>query len=115
MKTHHDVFSIDQMAGILGVSRSGYYDYLKRGLSARALDNKKLVDQMKLIFEESHQTYGRPRLHAALKDQGFACSRPRVARLMKAHGMQAKMSRRFKTTTKRSALSRLGSTKLSSE
>lgn len=103
MKTHHDVFSIDQMAGILGVSRSGYYDYLKRGLSARALDNKKLVDQMKLIFEESHGTYGSPRLHAALKDQGFACSRPRVARLMKAHGMQAKMSRRFKTTTKRSA------------
>lgn len=57
---------------------------------------------MKLIFDESYRTYRSPRLHATLKDQGFACLRSRVARLMKAHGMEAKMSRRFKKTTKRS-------------
>lgn len=102
MKRYHDVFSVDQMACVLEVSRSGYYDYLKRGLSARALDNKRLVDQIKLIFDESHRTYGSPRLHAALKEQGFSCSRSRVARLMKSHDMEAKMSRRFKKTTKRS-------------
>lgn len=102
MRTYHDVFSVDQMAHTLGISRSGYYNYLKRGLSARALENKKLVDQMKLIFDESYRTYGSPRLHAALKDQGFSCSRSRVARLMKAHGMEAKMYKRFKKTTKRS-------------
>lgn len=99
---NHPTFAVDQMARMLGVSRSGYYNYLKRGQSTRDLENKKLMDVMKIIFEESHQTYGSPRLHAALKDQGFTCSRPKVARLMKSHGLAAKMSRRLKRTTKRS-------------
>lgn len=98
----HPTFAVDQMACTLGVSRSGYYDYLKRGQSIRDHDNKKLMDAMKIIFKDSHQTYGGPRIHATLKDQGFTCSRPRVARLMKAHGLVAKMSRRVKRATKRS-------------
>lgn len=102
MKRHHGVFPVHQMAKTLGVSRSGYNDYLKRGLSIRAIENKKLVDQMKVIFEESQRTYGSPRLQAVLKEQGFYCSRPRVARLMKVHDIQAKMFKRFKKTTKRS-------------
>lgn len=99
---NHSTFAVDQMARTLGVSRSGYYDYLKRGQSLRERDNKTLVDAMKMIFEDSHQTYGSPRVHAALKDQGLICSRPKVARLMKAHGLVAKMSRRMKKTAKRS-------------
>ena len=100
MKRHHGVFPVHQMAKTLGVSRSGYHDYFKRGISARAIENKKLVREMKAIFEESQRTYGSPRLQAALKDQGFACSRPRVARLMKIHDIEAKMSKRFKKQPK---------------
>ncbi|RSS51756.1 transposase [Streptomyces sp. WAC07061] len=43
-------------------------------------------------------TYGAPRIHAALKDQGQACGRRRVARLMKAAGLQGLHRRRHRTT-----------------
>lgn len=102
MKNHHTLFSLDQMAKTFGVSRSGYYDYLKGKPSIRSLENEKLVDRMRVIFDHSHQTYGSPRLHAALKEEDFKDSRPRIARLMKAHDIQAKMYKRFKKTTKRS-------------
>ena len=96
----HPTFAVDQMARTLGASRSGYYNYLKRDRSLRDHDYKKLVNAIKMIFKDSYQTYGSPRVHAALKDQGFICSRPKVARLMKAHKLVAKMSRRMKRTTK---------------
>ena len=64
MKTYQSVFPVDQMAKTLGVSRSGYYDYIKRGLSARAIENKKLGDRIRMLFKESQRTYGSPRLHA---------------------------------------------------
>lgn len=55
------------------------------------------------IHQQSRQTYGSPRIHAALKDQGESCSRQRVARLMKKAGVVAKMVKRLKVTTKVSA------------
>ena len=53
-----------------------------------------------MIHKESRQTYGSPRIHAELFAQGKKCSRKRVARLMKKAGIEAKMKRRFKVTTK---------------
>jgi putative transposase len=96
MKTHESVFSIDQMAR---VSRSGYYNYVKRVPSVRRVENDKLVGLIKTIFQDS---YGSPRIHAELKDRGFKCSRQKVARLMRMNHIQAKMYKKFKKTTKRS-------------
>lgn len=102
MKNNSSYFCIDQMAQVLGVSRSGYYDFIGRILGKRSLENKELTCKIKTIFSESYETYGSPRVHAELMEQGFSCSRPRVARLMKASGIQAKMYRKFKKTTKQS-------------
>ena len=52
------------------------------------------------IYEASRQTYGSPRIHAELKDQGEVCSRQRIAKLMKKAGIMAKMTQKFKVTTK---------------
>ena len=59
------------------------------------------MEVIKHIHEASRRTYGSPRIHAELKAQGFECSKKRVARLMKENQIYAKMSKRFKKTTKR--------------
>lgn len=103
MKTHSDYFCLDQMAKVLGVSRSGYYAFAKRTKSKRASYNEELIAKIKTIFAESAETYGSPRIHAELKEQGYNCSRPKVARLMQTHSIQAKMYKKFKKTTKQSS------------
>jgi putative transposase len=102
MKNHRTLFSLDQMAQVLGVSRSGYYSFIKRKPSKRELENAETVKRIRAIFEESHETYGSPRIHAELSEQGSICSRRKVARLMKSEGIQTKMYRKFVKTTKRS-------------
>jgi putative transposase len=90
------------MACFLGVSQSGYYDFVKRRPCQRTLDNEALVRKIKTLFQESRETYGSPRIHADLLEQGFSHSGQKVARLMKQEGLQAKMYRQFVKTTKRS-------------
>jgi len=58
-----------------------------------------LIEKIKDIHKESHQTYGSPRITDSLKDKGYACSRPRVARLMRKYNIRAKTKRKFKITT----------------
>jgi transposase InsO family protein len=99
MKAHAQEFPVERMAQVLGVSRSGYYDFLEDEQSSRDKENQRLLGKIKLIHESSFQTYGSPRIHAELKAGGEACSRRRVARLMRRNGIAAKMSKRFKKTT----------------
>lgn len=99
MKQYVHEFPVEKMAKIIGVSRSGYYRFLKAELSIRAQENKQLLDKIRLIHQASFETYGSPRIHAELRANGEICSRRRVARLMKHHGIMAKMAKRFKKTT----------------
>jgi putative transposase len=58
------------------------------------------------IHTASRETYGYPRVHAALRQQGEHCGRNRVARLMRDYGLQAKMPRRFRKHSHRHHLLR---------
>jgi putative transposase len=100
MQSHENKFSIGRMSQMLGVSRSGYYHFIKRLPSQRKQEEERLLIKIKTIYEASRQTYGSPRIHAELKDQGESCSRQRVAKLMRKTGIMAKMTRKFKVTTK---------------
>ena len=80
----------------LGVSRSGYYAWRVRADSRRRLEDQRLLQEMVRIFKASRETYGYPRVHAALKAHGIVCGKHRVARLMRENGLKAKMARRFK-------------------
>lgn len=55
---------------------------------------------IKTIFANSRCIYGSPRIHAEIKPQGINVNRPRVARLMKQLGLDAKMQSFFKVTTR---------------
>lgn len=85
---------------MFNVSRSGYYKFLKAIPSDRQKANETLLIKIKKIYQESRQTYGSPRIHAELIAKGENCSRKRVCDLMRKSGIQAKMKKRFKVTTK---------------
>ncbi len=51
---------------VLGVSRSGYYDWLGRPVSQREEENELLLKHIKEVHANSRGTYGSPRVHAEL-------------------------------------------------
>ncbi len=87
------------MCDALEVARSGFYAWRKRPPSLRQQENAQLIQHIEEIYEESRQSYGAPRIHAALKIQGFQVGRHRVARLMAQHGICVCPKRKFKITT----------------
>ena len=86
------------MCRVLGVSTSGYYAWLKRPSSQRSRDDTVLTNRIHWIHLRSRGTYGVPRIHAELCDEGVHVGRKRVARLMRAAGLQG-VSRRKSTRT----------------
>ena len=94
------MFSIRAMCRVLEVSSSGYYARRRRMISVRSKENEKLQQRIRTIHDRSRQTYGAPRIHAELRDEGTSVGRKRVARLMKEAGL-AGVSRRKRTVTTR--------------
>ena len=87
------------MCRVLGVSPQGYYQWRKRPLSARARQDIELSAKIRIVHAESKSTYGSPRIHDELRDQGIKCSRKRVVRLMQSEGVRAKAARKYRHTT----------------
>jgi putative transposase len=100
IKRHEDKFSIERMSKVFNISRSSYYQFIGASVSARQKENERLLEKIKVIHKTSRETYGSPRIHAELCASGEKCSRKRVGRLMKKAGIEAKMKKRFKVTTK---------------
>ena len=100
MEAHRDEFPVTRMCQVLRVSSSGYYASRGRPLSQREQDNQGIVNQIKEIHTVSRETYGSPRVHAALVRQGIHCNKKRVERLMRVHKIRGKQRgrRRVKTT-----------------
>ncbi len=99
IQTHQHQFPLEKMCLTLQVSRAGYYAWTKRPPSQREKENMKLLKRIKEIHTETDKTYGSPRITDTLRDEGHKVSRPRVARLMRRHGIYAKTYRKFKVTT----------------
>jgi len=92
-------YYITTMCRVLQVSKAGYYAWVKRPPSARAMADQPLTDQIRAIHRASRGTYGSPRVHAELQAQGEHHGEKRVARLMQDAGIQAKTPRKFCVTT----------------
>jgi putative transposase len=103
VSAHQADYEITMMCRVLEVSRSGYYDWLKREPSKRAVANAALLASIQEIHEESDGTYGAPRMHAELVDRGTPASLNRVARQMRAAEIQGVSRRKGTKTTWRSA------------
>ena len=99
MKENINIFHLNRMSKVLEVSRSGYYAWLKRPFSKRRKDNSYLSQRIRSIYEQRKRVYGCLRITAELRDEGFNCSKNRVARLMRKQGLSARARKRFKVTT----------------
>lgn len=96
---HKDKHPIALLCQVLGVSPQAYYRWRKREPSPRSRSNEVLLEHIRTVHQQSRRTYGSPRVHRELREQGVRCSRKRVARLMRAHEVRAKTLRRFRATT----------------
>lgn len=90
---------IETACAALGVSVSGYYAWKSRPASGRQTDDLVMLAHIRAEFSTSNETYGSPRMHAELKEQGLGIGLNRVARLMSENGLKARKKTRFKRTT----------------
>ena len=95
------VASVKKQCRWLGISRSGYYDWKRRGCRSndRTHRQQAIDDAVSLAFEARKQRYGSPRLHTDLNESGFAVSLNTVADSMQRQGLVAKAGRKYKATT----------------
>ena len=99
MKANRARFALAVMCRVLGLSSSGYHDWLHRGPSARARRDAELKGEILAKWIESGGIYGCPRIHAALLAGGERVGRKRVARLMRELSIEGVTRRRFRTGT----------------
>jgi putative transposase len=91
--------TVERLCKVLKVSRSGYYKWLKRGITPRQQKRTKLLQRILEIFEESRETYGCPRIYERLRSEGYTCSYNRVEKLMRENEIRPKQKRKYKSTT----------------
>ena len=103
MNVNQASHSVATMCRLFEVSKSGYYAWRERRLSGRARMDIVLTATIPAIHGRSHGTYGSPRVHAQLRAEGLYVGRKRVARLMRAAGLQGASRRQFIVTTQREA------------
>ncbi len=53
MKNYRHEFPLERMAKVLGVSRSGYYRFLKANLSLRDQENERLLEKIRLTTTQA--------------------------------------------------------------
>jgi putative transposase len=101
VKANQARYPVATMCRVLDVSTSGYYAWLKRPRSKRASEDAVLGGRIRQIYLRSRRTYGAPRVHAELADEGTYVGRKRVARLMRMAGLQGVSRRKRPSTTVR--------------
>jgi len=87
------------MCKVLTVSRSGYYQYLKRVHLNRIDPDFEIVARVRQIHSETRGSYGSRRMSGQLRNDGYDVGRYRARSLMKKAGVCVKYSKRFKKTT----------------
>jgi putative transposase len=93
---HKNLVSIKRACELSKVSRSGYYEWLRRP-EKRGVDV--LGQKIKRIFKKSRKTYGTRRIKKQLEAEGIAVSRQRIRRKMAEQGLVAKARRKTRATT----------------
>lgn len=99
MEIHHSTFSVKGMCNFFDVSRSGFYEWLSRPESGRTIEEKKIVKEIKMIHEETHGTYGSPRMTVELNSRGQSISKNRVERIMRKYDISTEKPRVFRVRT----------------
>jgi putative transposase len=101
MSMNQAYFPVSVMARVLGVSKAGFYAWLRRPASSHAQADAALLKRIRTVHATSRETYGAPRVHAELRTEGERHGRKRIARLMHDAGLVGASRRRHGPTTTR--------------
>lgn len=96
---HAGRWPLRQQCRVLQTAASGYYAWQRRRPSRRALANAQLAVEIRRVCGEHKGRYGSPRVCRQLRAEQIACSRGRVARLMRQLGLRGRTARSFVQTT----------------
>ena len=77
------------MCRVLNVARSGFYKWLHKPLSDRAIEDHRLLQLIRASYAASSGVYGAPRVFLDLREAGETCGKHRVARIMREHKIKA--------------------------
>lgn len=91
IKAHRMEFSVRAMCRVLGVHASGFYAWLKNGLSGQAKRRRRLTGLIKQSWLESGCVYGYRKIHHDLLSLGECCAPNTVAKLMRSEGLRAQV------------------------
>jgi transposase InsO family protein len=83
----------------MGVSRSGYYKYLKTAHENKMDPDFELIAKVRQIHADTRGSYGSRRMSGQLRDDGYDVGRHRARSLMKKAGVSVKRRKKFKITT----------------
>jgi transposase InsO family protein len=87
---------VTRLCRLFGVSRAGYYAWRRRRPSRHAEQDRVLTHEITALFRAHRGAYGSPRIRTALADRGRHVARKRVARLMRARGLRARVAQVYK-------------------
>ena len=96
MQAQHGEFSISSLCRTLAVSRSGYYEWLRRPPRAQADADQQVQDQVQHYFVQGRGPYGTRRIKHLLAQEGLQVSRRRIGRMLAQAGLRCKTRRKFK-------------------
>jgi len=99
IEAHRAMWRLPNMCRVPEVSKSGYFAWRDGREAPRRSRDRALSVHIQAIHQQSRKTYGSPRIHHELKEQGMAVGKKRVERLMKSAGIAVLPLRRFVTTT----------------
>lgn len=89
--------TIKKACKVLGVAKSGYYEFLGRPKSRTRIEREAMEPFIIDIFNQNMGRYGARRISAELKRQGIYASHKRVAKILTTLGLQAKgCTRRYR-------------------
>ena len=91
IKAHRNEFSVRAMCHVLRVHASGFYAWLKGGLSRQAKRRRCLTGLIKQSWLESGCVYGYSKIHHDLLSLGEPCAANSVAKLMRDEGLRAQV------------------------
>ena len=92
-------YSINSLCHSFSVSPSGYYNWLCRPKSHQSCENDKISFHMRVIFRQTHGSYGARRMMEALSDHNIHIGKYRTRRLMNDNQLIVKRSKKQKRTT----------------
>jgi putative transposase len=87
------------MCQALKVSKSGYYQWLQRKPSGRAIETQKIKRMIRTVYQESKGRYGSIKITKELASTGMIVSRCRVARMMKSEGIKSIIQKKYWVST----------------